>query len=161
MSQTNFMQAALEQAQIAYDGGEIPIGAVLVHNNKIIGRGYNQREQTKNPLHHAEMLALENGTRTLGDWRLKNSTLYVTLEPCPMCLGALLQARVDRLVYGCLDDKRTTICEFLADGQTLTWPGLSLVKQIVGNNHTITVTGPCLEQECLQLLQSFFKNRRS
>lgn len=155
------MQAALEQAQIAYDGGEIPIGAVLVHNNKIIGRGYNQREQTKNPLHHAEMLALENGTKTLGDWRLKNSTLYVTLEPCPMCLGALLQARVGHLVYECLDDKRTNICEFLGNGQTLTWPGLSQVKQIVGNNHTITVTGPCLEQECLQLLQSFFRNRRT
>src|SRR5688572_28978876 len=100
------MKAALAEAKAAFDAGEVPIGAVLVKNGTTLARAHNTREQSKNPLHHAEIQVLEEAARILGDWRLTDCELYVTVEPCPMCLGALFQARVGKLFFGCYDDKR-------------------------------------------------------
>ncbi|OGQ73075.1 MAG: tRNA-specific adenosine deaminase, partial [Deltaproteobacteria bacterium RIFCSPLOWO2_12_FULL_60_16] len=99
------MALALQEAEQAAEKGEIPVGAVVVYRGEVIARGHNLREKTQSPLAHAEMLALENASQYLGSWRLNDCTLYVTLEPCVMCVGAILQARVARVVFGCLDPK--------------------------------------------------------
>lgn len=144
MTDLSFMQEAIVEARLAAEAGEVPIGAVLVCQDQIIARAHNTREESKNPLHHAEILVLEAGAKKIGDWRLEKTTLVVTLEPCPMCLGALLQARVGRLVYGCSDPKRNS-------GDN---------KKISGNNHTVEITGKVLEKECGELLTNFFKSVR-
>lgn len=145
------MAEALKLAHKAASLGEIPIGAVLVENGKIIGRAHNQREKTGSPLHHAEMRLLEKVGKKKGNWRLNDTTLYVTLEPCPMCLGALLQARVGTLVYGALDPKRT---------RTASFPSIEKQTALSGNNHTVEIIGPVLGEECGEILKEFFKNRR-
>lgn len=158
------MQEALNEARSAFAEGEIPIGAVLVKDNKIICRAHNTREQSKNPLHHAEMILLEEAGKIIGDWRLNDTTLYVTVEPCPMCLGALLQARVGRLVFGCADPKRNILGAApkgppsgASGAPTFTFPSLAEIKELSGNSHTVEVTGLVLEKECAGLLKKFFK----
>ena len=104
-----FMTAAIGQAQIARDNGDVPVGTVIVHENKIIAKGYNQRDQLNDSTAHAEIIALTAACDYIGNWRLNDCTIYVTLEPCPMCAGAMVLARLDRLVYGC-DDPKAGAC---------------------------------------------------
>jgi len=143
-----FMKEALQEARRAWENGEVPIGAVLVKNGVVIARGYNRRETSGDPTAHAEIIALQKAGKELGHWRLTGTTLYVTLEPCPMCAGALVQARVDRLVFGAYDAKAGAV-------QSL--------YQITGDerlNHHLVVTAEVREEECSQLLKEFFKKRR-
>ena len=143
-----YMKVAIEQAQIAEENGDVPIGAVVVHENQIIGRAYNQREQLKDPTAHAEIIALTQAAAFLESWRLNGCTMYVTLEPCPMCAGALVLARMDRLVYGC-DDPKTGACKSLYN-----------IVQDERLNHKLEVTSGVLEEQCREQLQGFFARRR-
>ena len=143
-----FMKAAIEQARIAEDNGDVPIGAVIVHENKIIGRAYNQREQLQDPTAHAEIIALTQAAAALENWHLNGCTMYVTLEPCPMCAGALVLSRMDRLVYGC-DDPKAGACKSLYN-----------IVQDERLNHRLEVTSGVLADECSQQLQEFFAKRR-
>jgi tRNA(adenine34) deaminase len=143
-----FMKFAIEQAGIAEENGDVPIGAVIVHNGQIIGKAYNQREQLQDPTAHAEIIALTQAAAALESWRLEDCTMYVTLEPCPMCAGALVLARIDRLVYGCNDPKTgavKSLYNIVTDGRL---------------NHRIEVTGGVLADQCSKLLQGFFEKRR-
>lgn len=149
------MQQALEEANLSATAGEIPIGAVLVKDGQIIARAHNTRETSFNPLHHAEILVLEEAGQKLGNWRLNDCTLYVTVEPCPMCLGALLQARVGKLVFGCSDPKREN-----PSPNGYQFPSLKNENRVNGNNHTLEITGGILGTECANLLKDFFKKRR-
>ena len=145
----HYMRRAIEQAQIAEENGDVPIGAIIVYENQVIGRAYNQREQLKDPTAHAEIIALTQAAAFLENWRLHDCTIYVTLEPCPMCAGALVLARLDRLVYGC-DDPKTGAVKSLYN-----------IVQDERLNHRIEVTSGVLAQECGKLLQDFFLRRRS
>ena len=149
VSVDNYMKLALEQAGIAAENGDVPIGAVIVYQNQIIGRAYNQREQLKDPTAHAEIIALTQAAAFLESWRLQGCTIYVTLEPCPMCAGALVLARLDRLVYGC-DDPKAGACGSLYN-----------IVQDERLNHRLEVTSGVLADECSKLLQDFFQQRRS
>jgi len=142
-----FMRAALEQANQAATEGEVPVGAVVVVEDRIVGRGRNRREATQNPLAHAELEALREAAQSLGSWRI-GGTLYCTLEPCPMCAGALVQARVERLVFGADDPKGGAVG--------------SLINVLQPNlfNHTVAVTRGVLREECAQILSAFFARRR-
>lgn len=155
MNDIYFMQQALIEAKEGASKGEIPIGAVLQRDGKIIARACNKREESKNPLDHAEMILLHKAGRDRDDWRLNDTTLYVTLEPCPMCLGALFQARVERLVFGCPDPKRNGGDFF----PSLTEQNSSL-KNLKFNNHLLQVTGGILAEDCARLLKDFFRERR-
>lgn len=139
-----FMQEALKLAQIAGEDGEIPVGAVVVSQHKIIGKGYNQTEKLKDVTAHAEMIAITAAAQHFGAKYLTNCTLYVTLEPCVMCAGALYWTQLSRLVYGASDDKR----------------GFSLVQPSIIHPKTKIVTG-ILTEECQQLLHNFFKQLRT
>ena len=148
LSDTYFLKKALAQAQKAYAQEEVPIGAVLVLKNRIISEGFNLREAQSDPTAHAEIITLQKASQKLKSWRLEGTTLYVTCEPCLMCAGALLQARIERLVYGCADPKAGAVSSLY---QTLQDSRL---------NHQIFVQGGVLEEECRELLQKFFKLRR-
>ena len=143
-----FMKVAIEQAKIAEENGDVPIGAIIVHKNQIIGKAYNQREQLKDPTAHAEIIALTQAAAALENWHLNGCTMYVTLEPCPMCAGALVLSRMDRLVYGC-DDPKTgavkSLYNIVTDGRL---------------NHRLEVTSGVLADECTKQLQDFFQHRR-
>ena len=143
-----YMKIAIEQAQIAEENGDVPIGAVIVFEKQIIGKAYNQREQLQDPTAHAEIIALTQAAAFIESWRLPGCTMYVTLEPCPMCAGALVLARIDRLVYGCDDPKTGAI--------------KSLYNIVTDErlNHTINVTSGVLAEDCSALLQHFFRRRR-
>jgi tRNA(adenine34) deaminase len=143
-----YMKVAIEQAQIAEENGDVPIGVVVVYQNQIIGRAYNQREQLQDPTAHAEIIALTQAAAFLESWRLHGCTMYVTLEPCTMCAGALVLARIDRLIYGC-DDPKTGAVK-------------SLYNIVTDErlNHIIDVTPGVLAEECSVLLQHFFRRRR-
>jgi len=143
-----YMKMAIEQAQIAEENGDVPIGAIIVYENQIIGKAYNQREQLRDPTAHAEIIALTQAAAFIESWRLHGCTMYVTLEPCPMCAGALVLARIDRLVYGC-DDPKTGAVK-------------SLYNIVTDErlNHIINVTSGVLAEECTGLLQQFFRRRR-
>ena len=143
-----YMRKAVEQAKIAEDNGDVPIGAVIVYQDRIIGKAYNQREQLKDPTAHAEIIALTQAAAYLQSWRLNGCTMYVTLEPCPMCAGALVLARIDRLVYGC-DDPKAGACGSLYD-----------IVRDERLNHRLEVTSGILAEECSKLLQEFFQHRR-
>ncbi|MHC4213049.1 MAG: tRNA adenosine(34) deaminase TadA [Planctomycetota bacterium] len=143
-----FMRAAIEAAHIAEENGDVPIGAVIVHQDRIIAKAYNQRQQLNDPTAHAEIIALTQAAEFIQNWRLHGCTIYVTLEPCPMCAGALVLARMDRLVYGC-DDPKTGACSSLYN-----------IVQDERLNHRLDVTKGVLEKQCSQLLQDFFKKRR-
>jgi len=142
------MKMAIEQAQIAEENGDVPIGAIIVYQNQIIGKAYNQREQLQDPTAHAEIIALTQAAAFLESWRLHGCTMYVTLEPCPMCAGALVLARIDRLVYGC-DDPKTGAVKSLYNIVT--------DKRL---NHTVEVVSGVLSEECSSLLHHFFKRHR-
>ena len=142
------MRIAIDQAKIAKENGDVPIGAVIVHNNQIIAKAYNQREQLQDPTAHAEIIALTQAAAVLETWRLNGCTMYVTLEPCPMCAGALVLARIDRLVYGC-DDPKTGAVKSLYN-----------ITQDSRLNHRLEVTSGVLSDECSQILQEFFEKHR-
>lgn len=152
-----FMRSALDEAQKAFDLGEVPIGAVLTKENKIIASAFNQRQTSRDPTDHAEIRVLRAAAKLIGDFRLTGTTLYVTLEPCPMCLGALLQARIDRLVYGCLDARRL---ESQKNPGVYSFASVSGFGALEGNNHALEITGPVLKAECAKLLSDFFKAKR-
>jgi tRNA(adenine34) deaminase len=147
-SDDNYMRLAVEQAGIAEENGDVPIGAVIVYKNQIIGRAYNQREQLKDPTAHAEIIALTQAASFLESWRLHGCTIFVTLEPCPMCAGALVLARLDRLVYGCDDPKTGAV------------KSLYTIATDERLNHRLEVTSGVLEEPCRQQLQQFFARRR-
>ena len=143
-----FMQQALDQAKLAAMAGEVPVGAVLVKDGKIISRGFNQPISNSDPSAHAEMIALRSAAQLESNYRLPGTTLYVTLEPCIMCAGAMLHARVERLVFGATDPKTG------AAGSVL---NVFSEKQI---NHQTQVEGGIMDDECGQVLRDFFKGRR-
>ena len=144
-----FMREALKAAQLAQELGEVPIGAVLVHEGQIIGQGYNLRETSQDPTTHAEMLAIRQAAGHLGSWRLLECTLYVTLEPCVMCMGAIILARIPRLVFGCRDPRvgaAGSIYNFSVDERF---------------NHRVATTEGVLGEECSALLSRFFQELRA
>jgi tRNA(adenine34) deaminase len=148
MNDRDFMRLALEEARLAAREGEVPVGAVLVKDGEVIASAHNRREATGNPLDHAEMLALKEGARRLNGWRLEGTTMYVTLEPSPMCAGALVQARVARLVFGARD---------LRLGAAGSRYNLVSDEAI---HHRLEVVEGILEEECLAVLREFFSSRR-
>jgi tRNA(adenine34) deaminase len=143
-----FMREALREAERAGEAGEVPVGCVIVHEGRVTARAHNQREQLNDPTAHAEMLALTQAAAEAGDWRLEGATLYVTLEPCTMCAGAIVLARVKRLVFGAFDPKAGA-CGSLYE--IVTDPRL---------NHRVEVTGGILAAPCGEILQAFFRGRR-
>ena len=143
-----FMSQALEQAKNAKEIGEVPIGAVIVKNGKIIARGFNKREILKNPLAHAEILAINKASEVLDSWRLLDSTMYVTIEPCAMCAGAIVNSRIKRLVIGAMDPKMGA-CGSIVD----------LVRH-EKFNHKVKLEIGVLEEECSQIMKDFFKKLR-
>ena len=143
-----YMKEAIRQARKAYALGEVPIGCVIVCGDKIIARGYNRRNTDKNTLSHAELNGIRKASRKLGDWRLEVCTLYVTLEPCQMCAGAIVQARIDRVVIGTMNPKAGCA------GSVLN------LLEMEGFNHKVQVTRGILEEECSKMLSDFFKELR-
>ncbi len=143
-----FMREALEEAKKAYKRKEVPIGAVVVYKNKIIARGYNLRESKRNSLLHAEIIAISKACKKLKSWRLEECDLYVTLEPCPMCAGAIIQSRIKNIFFGAYDGKAGCI----ESKVQLFKSGLF--------NHDVNVVGGVLESECSQLLKDFFSELR-
>jgi len=145
------MREAIAQAELALAKDEVPIGAVVVHDpsGRVVGRGHNVRETEQDPTGHAELVAMRDAARELGHWRLIDCTLYVTLEPCPMCAGGIVNARIPRLVYGCDDPKAgavRTLYQLCEDGRL---------------NHRVDVTSGVLADECAELLRSFFRAQRA
>jgi tRNA(adenine34) deaminase len=143
-----FMRVAIDQAEIARENGDVPVGAVIVHEGRLIAKAYNQREQLNDPTAHAEIIALTQAAEAVGNWHLDDCTIYVTLEPCAMCAGALVLARMDRLVYGCQDPKAGA-CGSLYN-----------IVQDERLNHRLEVTSGVMEDECRRQLQEFFAHRR-
>ena len=143
-----YMKEALKQAKKAYALGEVPIGCVIVHEGKIIGRGYNRRNTDKNTLAHAEITAINKASKVIGDWRLEECTLYVTLEPCQMCAGAIVQARIPEVVMGCMNPKAGCAGSILN------------ILEMPQFNHQVKVTRGILEADCSQMLKSFFEELR-
>lgn len=144
-----WMRYALQQAEQAFEEEEVPVGAVIVHEGRIIGEGRNQREVLRDPTAHAEMLAITQAAETLKSWRLLDCTLYVTLEPCPMCAGAIVQARIPRVIYGTTDPKA---------GACDTLYRITCDERL---NHQAYVAGGVMAQECSQLLKDFFAAQRA
>ena len=143
------MKVALEEAKKAYSTYEVPVGAIIVHKNKIIGRGYNKRETLKDPTAHAEILAIKEASEYLGGWRLIDCTMYVTLEPCAMCAGAIVNSRIDRLVIG-TKDLKMGCCGTIED-----------LTNHPKFNHRLEVIFGILEEECSILMKDFFKELRN
>ena len=146
--QEKYMKEALKQAKKAYALGEVPIGCVIVHQGKIIGRGYNRRNTDKNTLSHAEITAIRKASKVIGDWRLEECTLYVTLEPCQMCAGAIVQARIPETVIGCMNPKAGCAGSILN------------ILEMPEFNHQVSVSRGILEEECSDLLKEFFTKLR-
>ncbi len=145
---THFMKLALKQAELAFHADEVPIGAIIVGENDLIcGRGYNSPISLNDPTAHAEIMAIRDAARFLKNYRLTGLTLYVTLEPCIMCFGAMIHSRLSRLVFGTLDKR---------SGVTRQLPFINEMNL----NHTLTINGPILENECGSILAEFFRNRR-
>ena len=142
------MRMALAQAKKAYALGEVPIGCVIVYDGKIIGRGYNRRNTDKNTLCHAEITAIRKASKKMGDWRLEGCTMYVTLEPCQMCAGACVQARIDRVVIGCMSPKSGCA------GSVIN------LLQMDEFNHKVEITKDVLHDECSTVLTTFFEELR-
>ena len=144
MDDEYFMGEALKEAKKAFDLDEVPIGAVIVHNNEIIARGFNRRNTDKNPLKHAEIIAINEAAKVIGDWRIEDCTIYVTVEPCPMCSGAIVQARIPNVVYGAPNPKAGC--------------GGSVINllQMEKLNHRCSVKSGVLENECRSIMKEFF-----
>ncbi|MGE5654214.1 MAG: tRNA adenosine(34) deaminase TadA [Bacillota bacterium] len=149
MNDESCMRLAIEAALEAQAIGEVPIGAVIVRDGQVIGRGFNRRESWRDPTAHAEMIAIRQASETLGGWRLPGTTMYVTLEPCPMCAGAMMLARIERLVFGVRDPKGGCVGSIY-----------NLVQE-PRFNHRLEVTEGVLAEECGALLKNFFRNLRS
>ena len=147
-SQEKYMKEAIRQAKKAEKIDEVPIGCVIVYEDKIIARGYNRRNIDKNTLAHAELSAIKKASKKLGDWRLEGCTMYVTLEPCQMCAGAIVQARIDQVVMGAMNPK-AGCC-----GSVLN------LLEVSAFNHQVRAVRGILEEECAQLLTDFFKDLR-
>lgn len=143
-----YMKAAIKEAKKAYALDEVPIGCVIVQNDKIIARGYNRRNTDKNTLAHAELSAIKKASKKTGDWRLEDCTMYVTLEPCQMCAGAIVQSRLKKVVVACMNPKAGCAGSIL---------NLLQMKQF---NHQVEMETGVLEEECSQMLSSFFKELR-
>lgn len=143
-----FMRQAMTQAKKAYAQGETPIGCVIVYQDKVIARGYNKRNGKKNTLAHAEIIAIHKASKIIGDWRLEECTMYVTLEPCPMCAGAIVQARISRVVVGSMNPKAGCAGSVL-----------NLLQQ-PGFNHQVELTTGVRGEECSQLMSGFFRELR-
>mgnify|MGYP005780258003 CR=1 FL=1 len=146
--QEKYMKQAIRQAKRAYALGEVPIGCVIVYEDKIIARGYNRRNTDKNTLSHAEITAIRRASKKLGDWRLEGCTMYVTLEPCQMCAGALVQARIDKVVIGCMNPKAGCA------GSVLN------LLQMAEFNHQVEVERGVCREECSGILKQFFRELR-
>ena len=146
--QERFMKEAIRQAKKAEALEEVPIGCVIVHEGKIIARGYNRRNTDKNTLSHAELNAIRKASKKLGDWRLEGCTMYVTLEPCQMCSGALVQSRIDEVVIGCMNAKAGCA------GSVMN------LLQVDGFNHQVKIIQGVLEEECSSMLSEFFRKLR-
>jgi len=144
-----YMKEAIKQARKAYTIEEVPIGCVIVHNGNIIGRGYNRRTIDKNPLAHAELQAIRKASRKMDDWRLEDCTMYVTLEPCQMCAGAIVQSRMKRVVAGCMNPKAGCAGSILN------------LLQMEEFNHQVKLDIGILEEECSLMLKEFFKELRN
>ncbi len=148
MEDEKYMKEALRLAKRAYRLHETPIGCLIVKDGEIIARGYNRRNKEKSPLEHAEVRAIRKAAKVIGDWRLEGCTMYVTLEPCPMCAGAIVQARIDRVVIGCMNPKAGcagSVMDILGE------PGF---------NHQVEVSTGVLREECSALMSGFFKDLR-
>ncbi len=143
-----FMRLAIKEAKRAFEKEEVPVGAVIVKDGEVIAVAYNQREALNDPTAHAELIAIREASKKLANWRLTNTTLYVTKEPCPMCAGAIVSARIERLVYGCKDEK---------GGGTESLYHITTDKRL---NHQVKVISGVLEEECRKLLQEFFRKKR-
>jgi tRNA(adenine34) deaminase len=148
VSREDFMRAALEQARLAIDAGEVPVGAVVVSGGEIVARAFNQPIRAVDPTAHAEVLALRAAAQRAGNYRLTGAMLYVTVEPCLMCVGALVHARIKEVVFGAVEPRSGAL--------------VSTVRghEIAGLNHRLTVTGGVLEADCRDLIQQFFRQKR-
>jgi tRNA(adenine34) deaminase len=143
-----FMRAALDEALLALEAGEVPVGAVVVADGRIVGRGFNQPISANDPTAHAEIVAMRAAARTLGNYRLVGTTIYVTIEPCLMCVGAMVHARVGTLVFGAPEPKAGAVVSSCR------------AHELQALNHRIEVVGGVLEDECRGVIQEFFKTRR-
>ena len=143
-----FMKAAIAQAKKAYALGEVPIGCVIVYEGKIIGRGYNRRTIDKNTIAHAEMIAIKKASKKMDDWRLEDCTMYVTLEPCQMCSGAIVQSRMKKVVIGCMNPKAGCAGSILN------------LLQMEEFNHQVELETGVLEEECSRMMTNFFRELR-
>ena len=144
-----YMRMALEQAQQAFEIGEIPVGAVITHRDRVIAAAHNQREQLRDPTAHAEMIAITQAAEAVGNWRLTDCVLYVTLEPCPMCAGAIINARIPMVVFGAADPKAgavQSVFRLLSDARL---------------NHRAEISSGVLQAPCSQMLTRFFEQRRN
>ncbi|MFH0965102.1 MAG: tRNA adenosine(34) deaminase TadA [Planctomycetota bacterium] len=145
---SRFMRLALQEARAALDEDEVPVGAVIIHEGRLIARAHNQKETLTDPTAHAEMIAITQATEAVGDWRLSECTLYVTLEPCLMCAGAMILARLGRLVFGATDPKAgavSSLYQVLSDARL---------------NHRVEITPGVLAEDCGALLSAFFASKR-
>lgn len=148
MTDSKYMKEALKLARKAAALGEVPIGCVIEYQGRVIGRGYNRRKTDKNTLSHAELIAIRKASKAMGDWRLEECTMYVTLEPCQMCAGAIVQARIPTVVIGCMNPKAGCAGSILN------------ILQVPQFNHQVEIVRGIMEEECSELLSSFFKELR-
>lgn len=148
MNNEDYMSLALEEAEKALLENEVPVGAVVVCGGKVVGHGRNRRENGKNALYHAEIQAIDEACKMLGGWRLQKCDMYVTLEPCPMCAGAIINARIKNLYYGAKDEKSGSAESVI---RLFEYP----------YNHKVSVTGGVMEEECAAVLKDFFANLRA
>ena len=144
-----FMHDAIRQARKAEKNGDVPIGCVIVRDGKVIARGYNRRNKDKQSLAHAEMMAIKKASKVMGDWRLEDCTMYITLEPCQMCAGAIVQARIPEVVIGCMNPKAGCAGSIIN------------LLDMEGFNHRVVVTRGILETECSEMLKNFFRELRN
>lgn len=148
MADSKYMREALKLAKKAASLGEVPIGCVIEYQGKIIGRGYNRRKTDRNTLSHAEIIAIRKASKVMGDWRLEGCTMYVTLEPCQMCAGAIVQARIPTVVIGCMNPKAGCAGSILN------------ILQVPEFNHQVDIVRGIMEEECSEILTAFFKELR-
>lgn len=148
MNYESYMELAIGQAQKAFEINETPIGAIIVYNDKVIASGYNKRNITKNPLAHAEIIAINQAANYIGDWRLENCQMYVTLEPCPMCSGAIVQSRIPKVIFGAKNPKAGCAGSIIN------------LLQIQKLNHQVEIVDGILENKCSSMMKEFFKQFR-
>lgn len=148
MLHQDWMRLALLQAQTAFERGEVPIGAIVVHNGRVIAAAHNEKEQRNDPTAHAEVLAIQRAAKVFGSWRLTDAILYVTLEPCPMCAGAIVQSRLKQIVYGSADLKGGATGSVMNVLDYTLW------------NHRVDIVAGVLEEECSEILKLFFRRLR-